>query len=250
MRTPIVAGNWKMNKDLSETKSLLSELVSADVPSNVEIVVAPSFVVLESAVNATSNSTIAVAAQNVNAAANGAFTGETSLNMLGSIGVNQVILGHSERRDIYGETDEIINKKVIQSIEAGFRVIFCFGEQLSERKEGSHFNVVSEQLSLGLKGVTDQQMDQIVLAYEPVWAIGTGETATPEQAQEMHSHIRSFLSDAYSTEVASKVRILYGGSVKPGNAKYLFANPDIDGGLIGGASLVASDFLAIVAAAE
>ncbi len=250
MRTPIVAGNWKMNKDLSETKSLLSELVSADVPSNVEIVVAPSFVVLESAVNATSNSTIAVAAQNVNAAANGAFTGETSLNMLGSIGVNLVILGHSERRDIYGETDEIINKKVIQSIEVGFRVIFCFGEQLSERKEGSHFNVVSEQLSLGLKGVTDQQMDQIVLAYEPVWAIGTGETATPEQAQEMHSHIRSFLSDAYSTEVASKVRILYGGSVKPGNAKDLFANPDIDGGLIGGASLVASDFLAIVAAAE
>ena len=135
MRTPIVAGNWKMNKNLSETKSLLSELVSADVPSNVEIVVAPSFVVLESAVNATYNSTIAVAAQNANAASNGAFTGETSLNMLGSIGVNQVILGHSERRDIYGETDEIINKKVIQSIKAGFRVIFCFGEQLSERKE-------------------------------------------------------------------------------------------------------------------
>jgi len=129
-------------------------------------------------------------------------------------------------------------------------VIFCFGEQLSERKNGSHFDIVSKQLSAGLKGVTAEQMNQVVLAYEPVWAIGTGETASPEQAQEMHAHIRSFLSDAYSTEVASKIRILYGGSVKPGNAKDLFANPDIDGGLIGGASLVASDFLAIVAAAE
>ena len=250
MRTPIVAGNWKMNKNLSETKSLLSELTSMSLPSNVEVVVAPSFVVIESAVNATSNSKITVAAQNVNAAANGAFTGETSLDMLQSIGVNQVILGHSERRDIYGETDEMINEKVIQSIEAGFRVIFCFGEQLSERKDGSHFEVVSKQLSSGLKGVTAEQMSQVVLAYEPVWAIGTGETASPEQAQEMHAHIRSFLSDTYSTEVASEVRILYGGSVKPGNAKDLFANPDIDGGLIGGASLVASDFLAIVAAAE
>ena len=151
MRTPIVAGNWKMNKNLSETKSLLSELTSVSLPSNVEVVVAPSFVVLESAVNTTSNSQVAVAAQNVNAAANGAFTGETSLNMLQSIGVNQVILGHSERRDIYGETDEIINEKVLQSIEAGFRVIFCFGEQLSERKDGSHFEVVSKQLSSGLK---------------------------------------------------------------------------------------------------
>jgi len=249
MRTPIVAGNWKMNKNLSETKSLLSELASMNLPSNVEVVVAPSYVVLESAVNATSNTKITVAAQNVNAA-NGAFTGETSLDMLQSIGVNQVILGHSERRDIYGETDEIINEKVLQSIEAGFRVIFCFGEQLSERKDGSHFEVVSKQLSSGLKGVTAEQMSQIVLAYEPVWAIGTGETASPEQAQEIHAHIRSFLSDTYSAEIASEVRILYGGSVKPGNAQDLFANPDIDGGLIGGASLVASDFLAIVAAAE
>ena len=250
MRTPIVAGNWKMNKNLSETKLLLSELASVSLPSNVEVVVAPSFVVLESAINATSNTKIAVAAQNVNAAAHGAFTGETSLDMLQSIGVNQVILGHSERRDIYGETDEMINEKVLQSIEADFHVIFCFGEQLSERKDGSHFDVVSKQLSSGLKGVTAEQMSQVVLAYEPVWAIGTGETASPEQAQEMHAHIRSFLSDVYSTEVASEVRILYGGSVKPGNAKDLFANPDIDGGLIGGASLVASDFLAIVAAAE
>jgi triosephosphate isomerase len=165
MRTPIVAGNWKMNKNLSETKSLLSELASMSLPSNVEVVVAPSFVVLESAVNATSNTKIAVAAQNVNAAANGAFTGETSLDMLQSIGVNQVILGHSERRDIYGETDEIINEKVLRSIEARFRVIFCFGEQLSERKEGSHFEVVSKQLSSGLKGVTAEQMSHVVLAY-------------------------------------------------------------------------------------
>lgn len=249
MRTPIVAGNWKMNKNQEETLSLISELKTGSIPSSVEVIIAPSFVVLSTAVSQVANSGIVVAAQNVNAAKCGAFTGETSLDMLTSVGVNTVILGHSERRDLYGESNQIINDKVIQAVAAGFKVIFCFGEQLAERKANTHFDVVSTQLSEGLKGLSEADFAQIILAYEPVWAIGTGETASGEQAQEMHAHIRQFLSDEVSETVAKNTRILYGGSVKPSNAAELFAKPDIDGGLIGGASLVAADFLAIVAAA-
>ncbi len=249
MRTPIVAGNWKMNKNQEETLSLISELKTGSIPSSVEVIIAPSFVVLSTAVSEVANSGIVVAAQNVNAAKSGAFTGETSLDMLTSVGVNTVILGHSERRDLYGESNQIINDKVIQAVAAGFKVIFCFGEQLAERKANTHFDVVSAQLTEGLKGLSEADFAQIILAYEPVWAIGTGETASGEQAQEMHAHIRQFLSDEVSETVAKNTRILYGGSVKPSNAAELFAKPDIDGGLIGGASLVAADFLAIVAAA-
>lgn len=238
-----------MNKNQEETLSLISELKTGSIPSSVEVIIAPSFVVLSTAVSQVANSGIVVAAQNVNAAKSGAFTGETSLDMLTSVGVNTVILGHSERRDLYGESNQIINDKVIQAVAAGFKVIFCFGEQLAERKANTHFDVVSTQLSEGLKGLSEADFAQIILAYEPVWAIGTGETASGEQAQEMHAHIRQFLRDEVSETVAKNTRILYGGSVKPSNAAELFAKPDIDGGLIGGASLVAADFLAIVAAA-
>ncbi len=180
----------------------------------------------------------------------GAFTGEISAEMLKSIGVNTVILGHSERRDVFFETDEMIAKKVRKALDQKMRVIFCFGEQLEERKSNAHFEVVSSQLKSVLADLSEEDWANMVLAYEPVWAIGTGETASPEQAQEMHKHIRTEISAMSSEAIASKTSILYGGSVKPANAAGLFSKEDIDGGLIGGASLKAEDFLAIVDAAE
>jgi triosephosphate isomerase len=179
---------------------------------------------------------------------NGAYTGEVSADMLLSIGVETVILGHSERRAYFGEDDALLEKKVNQAIGKGMKVIFCFGEELEERRAGTHFEIVANQLKNALFELPASAWNHIVLAYEPVWAIGTGETATPEQAQEMHAFIRQQVAKAYSEEVAEAVSILYGGSVKPGNAAEIFSKPDVDGGLIGGASLVASDFLAIVRA--
>ncbi|WP_047416107.1 triose-phosphate isomerase [Cellulophaga sp. Hel_I_12] len=248
MRSKIVAGNWKMNKNQEETEALLAEL-SAKLPDTAaEVMVAPTFVNLASAVRDLESSTIQVIAQNMHFAESGAFTGEISADMLLSIGVQTVIIGHSERRAYFGETDEILAKKVKAALAKNMRVMFCFGEELEDRKSDNHFNVVAGQLKNGLFDLEAEAWKNIVLAYEPVWAIGTGETASPEQAQEMHAFIRKTITEAFDANIANTVSILYGGSVKPSNAVEIFSKPDVDGGLIGGASLVADDFMAIVKA--
>ena len=246
MRKKIVAGNWKMNKTESETTQLIEELKQQDLKIGVEVFIAPTFVNLSSAVKTTKDSGIHVAAQNMHQSTSGAFTGEISSAMLLDIGVQHVILGHSERRAYFSETDELIKEKVQAALQAGMHIIFCFGEELEERKSETHFDVVKKQLSTALFDLDTTQWQQIVLAYEPVWAIGTGETASPEQAQEMHSFIRSLILQNYGSSCADEVSILYGGSVKPANATQIFAQADVDGGLIGGASLQAEDFAAIV----
>lgn len=250
MRHPIVAGNWKMNKNAEQTEDLLNDLID-QLPTDkeVEIIVAPTFINLASAVEHMEFTNISVAAQNMHQAENGAFTGEISADMLKSIGVHTVILGHSERRSLFGETDAIIAAKVNQALKYDMRVIFCFGEELKERQEQQHFAVVESQLRNGLFHLEASAWENLVLAYEPVWAIGTGETASPEQAQEMHEFIRATVRKQYGNEVADNIAILYGGSVKPDNAAEIFSKPDVDGGLIGGAALKASDFAAIVNAA-
>ncbi|MEE9361547.1 MAG: triose-phosphate isomerase [Cellulophaga sp.] len=248
MRSKIVAGNWKMNKNLAETEALLTEL-SAKLPdTSAEVMVAPAFVNLAVANKALEGSTIEVVAQNMHFAENGAYTGEISADMLLGIGIETVIIGHSERRAYFGETDAILAKKVTTALAKNLRVVFCFGEELEDRKSGNHFSLVESQLKNGLFNLDASAWKNIVLAYEPVWAIGTGETASPEQAQEMHAFIRETIATAYDTSIANNVSILYGGSVKPGNAVEIFSKPDVDGGLIGGAALVADDFIAIVKA--
>ena len=247
MRTKIVAGNWKMNKNSEETEDLLNELIEKlPLDKEVQIVVAPTFVNLASAVDHLEFTNISVAAQNMHQAENGAFTGEISADMLKSVGVNTVILGHSERRAIFHETDALIANKVDTALKHDLTVIFCFGEELKDRQNNQHFNVVENQLRDGLFHLEKDAWEDIILAYEPVWAIGTGETASPEQAQEMHAFIRETVRHTYGSEIAEDVSILYGGSVKPDNAKEIFGKPDVDGGLIGGAALKADDFVAIV----
>lgn len=246
MRTKIVAGNWKMNNDSSATSALLQELKKANQTSNARRIVAPAFTQLAQAVKLLEGTTIEVAAQNMNAATSGAFTGEVSASMLKGVGVATVIIGHSERRSLYNETDVALAEKVAAALSENMEVIFCFGEELSDRKSGRHFDVVSHQLKTALFEITPDSWKHIILAYEPVWAIGTGETASPEQAQEMHAHIRSLVHQQYGETVTTSLSILYGGSVKPNNAKEIFSQPDVDGGLIGGASLNANDFMAIV----
>ncbi len=250
MRKKIVAGNWKMNCDITQTYELLDQLKEKELSDDVEVIVAPPFTNLQSANQALLDTDILVAAQNMHQVANGAFTGEISAGMLQSVGVSTVILGHSERRAMFWETNELLASKVNTALENDMTVIFCFGEELEDRKSDNHFNVVKEQLEEGLYHIEAASWSHIVLAYEPVWAIGTGETASPEQAQEMHSFIRRTIADKYSSDIAQEVSILYGGSVKPGNAKEIFGKPDVDGGLIGGASLKADDFAAIVNAFE
>ena len=246
MRKQIVAGNWKMNNDLVETRALIADLAEQSKTSNAEVMIAPTFVCLGTALKHSSDLDIEVVAQNMHFAANGAYTGEVSASMLKGIGVNTVILGHSERRAYFNETDGDLAKKVDTALENEIRVIFCFGEELEDRKSGNHENVVESQLKNALFHLEGTNWSSIVLAYEPVWAIGTGETASPEQAQEMHAFIRKTIADKYGNDVADEVTILYGGSVKPNNAKEIFSKPDVDGGLIGGASLKAKDFFAIV----
>lgn len=248
MRQKIVAGNWKMHKNAEETEDLLNDLIDK-LPNDVEahIIVAPTFVNLASAVDHLEFTNIGVAAQNMHQAESGAFTGEISADMLKSIGVGIVILGHSERRAYFHETDALLAEKVNTALKHELQVIFCFGEELKDRQSGNHFNIVENQLRDGLFHLEAKDWESIVLAYEPVWAIGTGETATPEQAQEMHKFIRETITAKYSATLAEEVSILYGGSVKPDNAKEIFSKPDVDGGLIGGAALKASDFAAIVA---
>ena len=246
MRDQIVAGNWKMNNDHNETQSLLNELKKYNKPEKIRVIVAPAFTQLSQSVDLLKDDIITVAAQNMNLAVSGAHTGEISVNMLKGVGVNLVVLGHSERRSLYHENNLTLAGKVNTALEAGMEIIFCFGEQLEERKSNRHFNVVKEQLSEALFSLSVAAWSQIILAYEPVWAIGTGETASPDQAQEMHAYIRSLIQEHYNENLAQKVSILYGGSVKPGNAEEIFSMQDVDGGLIGGASLNSDDFMAIV----
>lgn len=246
MRKNIVAGNWKMHKNNSETVALLQDIIAKNGTPNCEVVVAPTFVNLKTAVDTVNGKNITVAAQNMHQAEGGAFTGEIAANMLTDIGVKTVILGHSERRAYFHETDALLASKVDTALKHEMRVIFCFGEELKDRQIDNHFNIVEYQLRDGLFHLDKNDWKNIVLAYEPVWAIGTGETASPEQAQEMHKFIRDLIAKVYGHEVADEVTILYGGSVKPDNAKEIFSKPDVDGGLIGGAALKADDFLAIV----
>lgn len=235
-----------MNKTAKQTEALLAEL-SAKLPdTRAEVMVAPVYVNLAQAVSSLGGSKIEVVAQNMHFADSGAYTGEVAADMLLDIGVKTAILGHSERRAYFGEDDALLAKKVQQALAKNIRVIFCFGEELADRKAGNHFKVVEGQLKNALFALPADAWKHIVLAYEPVWAIGTGETASPEQAQEMHAFIRQLIAGAYNDALAQKVSILYGGSVKPNNAAEIFSKPDVDGGLIGGASLVADDFIAIV----
>ncbi|MDN3664193.1 triose-phosphate isomerase [Algibacter miyuki] len=246
MRKNIVAGNWKMNNDLAQTESLLTALKNQRTTSNAEVMVAPTYTNLFQAYQTLKMSNIEVVAQNMHFAENGAYTGEISASMLKSIGINTVILGHSERREYFNETDELLAKKVDAALAKGMRVIFCFGEELADRKSGNEETIVGNQIKNALFHLDAAAFQNIVLAYEPVWAIGTGETASPEQAQDMHAFIRKTLADKYGNDVADEVSILYGGSVKPANAEEIFSKPDVDGGLIGGAALNAEDFFAIV----
>lgn len=246
MRAKIVAGNWKMNNDLAQTETLITDLKRQIRTSDAEVMVAPTFTNLYNAFEALRLEDIEVVAQNMHFAPSGAYTGEISAEMLKSVGVTTVILGHSERRAYFHETDELLEKKVQAAISSGMRVIFCFGEELEQRKSETHFEVVESQITNALFQLEAEAWEQIVLAYEPVWAIGTGETATPEQAQDMHAFIRDTVAGRYSQGLADAVTILYGGSVKPGNAREIFSKPDVDGGLIGGASLNATDFYSIV----
>ncbi len=252
MRTKIVAGNWKMNLNREESIELVNA-ISAELKhlelGNNRVMVFPPSINIEAAQNSKSrDARVEVGAQNMHQANGGAFTGEISASMLIGANVKTVILGHSERREYFNETDSLLKEKVDQALENNLEVVFCFGEKLEERNAKSHFDVVERQLKKALFHLTEAQWANIILAYEPVWAIGTGMTATPEQAQEMHAFIRNTIGSAFNDKLAGAVSILYGGSVKPNNAEEIFGKPDVDGGLIGGASLNASDFSAIIKA--
>ena len=247
MRKKIVAGNWKMNTTVPEGVELAKAVAAKanEVPAGVELVVAPPFTHLALVADALKGSPVKLSAQNCADKEKGAYTGEVSVAMLCSVGCNYTILGHSERRQYYGETDAKLVEKTKLALAAGLKVILCVGENLDEREAGKHFDVVSNQTKAVLYNFTAEDMKNIVVAYEPVWAIGTGKTATAEQAEEIHACIRKVLADKFGAQVADEMTILYGGSCKPSNAKELFAQPDIDGGLIGGAALKADDFIQI-----
>jgi len=251
MRKPFVAGNWKMNTD-SRTSIDLAERIasrSMDVAGqSATVAVCPPFVYLQAVTKALSASSIAVGAQDLYFEANGAFTGEISVSMLKEIGCIYCLCGHSERRHVIGETDELINKKATAAIGGGLLPILCVGELLDEREASKTNDVVTRQLKKGLAGLSAEKLSAVTIAYEPVWAIGTGLTATPEQAQQVHALIRKLLGQMYNPTLAEEIRILYGGSVKPGNAADLMSQKDVDGLLVGGASLKADDFLAIIEA--
>ena len=245
-RKKIVAGNWKMNNGLQETEILINELLAETNHSGCEVMVAPSFVSLKTAIDSLNDNDIEVVSQNVHQSNDGAYTGEVSAKMLSSIGIKTTIIGHSERREYFSETHEILKNKVDISLQNSIKIIFCFGEELKDRKTNNHFNIISNQISESLFHLSSSDWNNIILAYEPIWAIGTGETASSNQVQEMHSFIRNFIAQKYSDELAQKISILYGGSVKPNNAKEIFSMTDVDGGLIGGASLKSKDFFSIV----
>lgn len=249
MRKRIVAGNWKMNKTFTEAESLLFDIadnLGESKPEKVEVVVCPPSLYLELAADIAQQNDFYCGAQNMSQFDQGAYTGELSAEMIKSAGVKYVILGHSERRMYFGENDEIIALKVIKALKNDLIPIYCCGEVLQEREENRHFDVVGKQIIKGICHLTGEEINRVVIAYEPVWAIGTGKTASPEQAQEMHSYIREIISNHYGEEAGTNISILYGGSCNPGNAAVLFAQKDVDGGLIGGASLKAEDFVKII----
>ena len=250
MRKAIIAGNWKMNKTPAEAAALVNELKPLVADANCDVVVCVPAVDFAAVKEAAAGSNIHLGAQNVHWAASGAFTGELSADMLVAAGVEYVVIGHSERRQYFGETDETVNLRARAAIAAGLTAIVCVGETLEERDAGKLEEVIVRQMNVGLKDVTAADCAKLVIAYEPVWAIGTGRTATPDQAQEVHALIRATLAKLVGAETAETVRIQYGGSMKPGNAAELLAKKDIDGGLIGGAALKAADFAGIVAAAN
>lgn len=242
-----------MNLHLGEGATLM-EAINAELNVNpvehIDVVVAPPFYHLQQSRKIATNNKLSISAQNMAAQENGAFTGEMSASMVKDSGAELVIIGHSERREIFGEDDALLESKLHKALEYGLYPIFCVGESLSQRQNGEHFKHIEKQLKAGLSKFSSEQLPQIILAYEPIWAIGTGETASPEQAQEMHSFIRKFLGGEFSAAVADEVSILYGGSVKPANARQLFSQPDIDGGLIGGASLKADSFIELIKIGE
>jgi triosephosphate isomerase len=250
IRKKLIAGNWKMNKTPAEGAALARDLVAAaGQRTDVEMVICPPFTALDAAGRAVTGTLLRLGAQNLHPEKSGAFTGEVSADMLRDLRVSHVILGHSERRALFGETDAFVNQKVLAALKHQLRPIFCVGETLAEREAGTTLKVVQAQVERGLEGVGREQAAEVVVAYEPVWAIGTGKVATTEQAQEVHAFIRTLLAKLFGDAVAQKIRILYGGSMKPANAPELLAQPDIDGGLIGGASLEARSFLELVTAA-
>jgi triosephosphate isomerase len=251
VRKFLIAGNWKMNKTSAEAVDLVQQLaLDVGKTTDVTVAVCPPFTCLESVARALEGSSIKLGAQNMHPEKSGAYTGEISADMLRTLFVNYVILGHSERRQYFSETDEFINKKVLAALEGNLSPILCVGETLAERETGKTLEVVKRQIDRGLVGVTAAQADKLVIAYEPVWAIGTGKTATPAMAQEAQGAIRLLLNGHLGTAASAKVRILYGGSMKADNAEALLAQPDIDGGLVGGASLEPRSFVKIVHSAQ
>lgn len=249
MRTPLIAGNWKMNTESASAAELASEIAKRAVEAaGAELLVCPPSLYLPIVRDALGNAQVALGAQNMSDQPSGAFTGEISGAMVNDIGASFVILGHSERRHIFGETDEDVNKKTVAALAAGLTPIVCVGELLEEREAGKTAEVIRGQFDGSLAGLDADAMKSVVIAYEPVWAIGTGKVATPEQAEEVHADLRKQLVERYNDQIADTVRILYGGSVKPGNAGELLGQKNIDGALIGGASLKADDFLAIALA--
>jgi len=252
MRKPFVAGNWKMNTDGASGAALAKAVAEgcADVASDrVSMAVIPPFVYLSAVAEAVSASSVAVGAQDLYFEEKGAFTGEISPGMLKDVGCTYVLCGHSERRHVLGETDELVGKKLTAAIHGGLLPILCVGELLEQRDAGTTEDVVARQLEGGLAGLNVEKVSAVTVAYEPVWAIGTGRTATPQQAQEVHAFIRNWLAQKYDQELAQEIRIQYGGSVKPDNARDLLSQEDVDGALVGGASLKADDFVQIIQAA-
>ena len=245
LRKPVIAGNWKMNNTPAEATALIEALKPLVKDADCEVVCCVPYIDLYAALEAAKGSNIQIGAENCHWAEKGAFTGEVSAKMLKAAGVPYVIIGHSERRQYFGETDVTVRNRVRAALNEGLKVILCVGEVLSERKDGITSQIVSAQTEIALGGVSADELKNIIIAYEPVWAIGTGKTATAEQAEEIHAYIRNVLAEQFDAQVAEDTTILYGGSCKPSNAKELFAKPDIDGGLIGGAALKADDFIAI-----
>ncbi len=246
MRKKVIIGNWKMNNDKMETENLLLNLTKLNLNEEIEVKVSPSFVNLEAAQKILENSSIEVVAQNMHYEKEGAYTGEISYKMLKSININSVIIGHSERRTLFFENDDIIKRKLSTALNNQMNVIFCFGESLEDRNKKKHIEIINKQLDLIMRDLYANQWNQIILAYEPIWAIGTGINATPEQAQQIHRHVRNEIFQAFNKDIANSVPILYGGSLKPNNSQEIFSKPDIDGGLIGGASLSFEDFFSII----
>jgi triosephosphate isomerase len=246
-RAQIVAGNWKMNMEFNAGRDLAISIIRQLGPTETQVILCPPFIHLNYISMLTKGiANLKVGSQNCHAAPQGAYTGEVSVAMIKSVGAEYIILGHSERRQYFNETDEMLAEKVDAVLEGGLKPIFCCGEKLDSREAGKQEEVVNKQLSGGLFHLSAEQFKNVVIAYEPVWAIGTGKTASPQQAQDMHAYIRKLISDKYGDSTADMTTILYGGSVKPNNAEEIFKKPDVDGGLIGGASLKSDDFVAIV----